>query len=110
MWVRGSLANARMAKVARVTTDEWKAVKPVVLPLLANVRPEIAESLKQLRTFDGKSFRLQIGTWFAASFSSGMVTSARICSSHKYLEGDHILPLSRGGSNAFDNLATACRS
>jgi 5-methylcytosine-specific restriction endonuclease McrA len=29
--------------------------------------------------------------------------------SDKQLEADHILPLSRGGSNAFVNLATACR-
>jgi len=32
------------------------------------------------------------------------------CGSDKQLEADHILPLSRGGSNAFVNLATACRS
>jgi 5-methylcytosine-specific restriction endonuclease McrA len=31
------------------------------------------------------------------------------CGSDKQLEADHILPLSRGGSNAFVNLATACR-
>ena len=32
------------------------------------------------------------------------------CGSDKQLEADHILPLSRGGSNAFVNLATACWS
>src|SRR4029079_18618779 len=32
------------------------------------------------------------------------------CGSDKQLEADHILPLSRGGSNDFVNLATACRS
>ena len=31
------------------------------------------------------------------------------CGADKPLEGDHIVPLSRGGSNALTNLATACR-
>jgi 5-methylcytosine-specific restriction endonuclease McrA len=31
------------------------------------------------------------------------------CGADKPLEGDHIVPLSLGGSNALTNLATACR-
>ena len=31
------------------------------------------------------------------------------CGADKPLEGDHIVPLSQGGSNALTNLATACR-
>jgi 5-methylcytosine-specific restriction endonuclease McrA len=31
------------------------------------------------------------------------------CGADKQLEGDHVVPLSRGGSNALVNLATACR-
>jgi uncharacterized protein YdaU (DUF1376 family) len=38
-WVRGFVPNARLAKVARLFTSEWKGVGPVVLLLLAAVRP-----------------------------------------------------------------------
>lgn len=32
------------------------------------------------------------------------------CGAHQNLSLDHVVPLSRGGSNDLDNLATACRS
>ena len=108
-WVRGFVANARMPTVARVDRSEWKAIKPVVLPLLANVRPRIAQSLEQLRRFDGQ--RLPPGDWDVIRsiiFERDGYTCT-YCGSDKRLEGDHILPLSRGGSNAFENLVTACK-
>jgi hypothetical protein len=108
-WVRGFVANARLPTVARLTKSEWAAIKPVVLPLLANVRPRIAQSLKQLRAFDGQ--RLPAGDWDIVRsiiFERDGYACA-YCGSDKRLEGDHILPLSRGGSNAFENLITACK-
>src|SRR5438105_14867344 len=47
-WVRGFVANARLPTVARVDKNECKAIKPVVLPLLANVRSRISQCRKKL--------------------------------------------------------------
>ena len=108
-WVRGPVGNARMARVAGVTKEEWQAIKPAVLPLLRGVQPSIVESLNYIRTFDGQ--RLPSADWHIAR--SIVMERDRYactyCGSDKQLEADHILPLSRGGSNAFVNLATACR-
>jgi hypothetical protein len=108
-WVRGFVANARLPAVAGVNKVEWKAIKPVVLPLLAKVRPRIAHSLKQLRCFDGQ--RLPPGDWDIVRrvIFERDGYACIYCGSTNRLEGDHILPLSRGGSNAFENLATACK-
>jgi hypothetical protein len=108
-WVRGPVGNVRLASVAGLTKEEWQAVKPAVLPLLRSVQPRIAESLKCIRAFDGQ--RLPSGDWDVVRTvifeRDGYVCT--YCGSDKQLEGDHIVPLSCGGSNAFDNLATACR-
>ncbi len=108
-WVRGFVATARLATVARVTESEWQCVGPVILPLLVNVRPRIAESLERLRAYDGQ--RLPSADWDVVRSilfeRDGYLCT--YCGSDRLLEGDHIVPLSRGGSNAFENLATACK-
>jgi 5-methylcytosine-specific restriction endonuclease McrA len=107
--VRGPVGNARLASVARLTKEEWQAIKPAVLPLLRSVQPRILESLNYIRTFDGQ--RLPSADWHIVR-SIVMERdrySCIYCGSDKQLEADHILPLGRGGSNAFANLATACR-
>ena len=108
-WIHGSIGNVRLRRVAGLTTEEWRAVKPAVLPLLRRVRPLIAESIKHIRAFDGR--RLPAGDWHIVR-SIVLERDAHVCTycgSEKQLEGDHIVPLSRGGSNTFVNLATACR-
>jgi len=108
-WVRGPVDNVRLASVAGLTKDEWQAVKPAVLLLLRSVQPRIAESLKRIRAFDGQ--RLPADDWHIVRSivleRDGHAST--YCGSDKQLEGDHIVALSRGGSNAFVNLATACR-
>ena len=108
-WVRGPVGNVRLASVTGLTREEWQTVKPAILPLLRGVQPRIAESLKRIRAFDGQ--RLSSADWDVVRSiifeRDGYVCT--YCGSDKLLEGDHIVPLSRGGSNAFDNLATACR-
>lgn len=108
-WVRALPAQARFARVVRLTATEWNSVKPAVLPLLRSVRPRIAENRKQLRAFDGR--RLPADDW---DLVRGIVFerdghACTYCGSTRDLQGDHIVPLSRGGSNAFENIATACR-
>ena len=108
-WVRGPVGNVRLASVAGLTKEEWQAIKPAVLPLLRGVQPRIVESLNYIRTFDGQ--RLPSADWHIVR-SIVMERDSYVCiycGSDKQLEADHILPLSRGGSNAFINLATACR-
>jgi hypothetical protein len=108
-WVRGPVGHVRLASVAGLTKEEWQAIKPAVLPLLRGVQPRIVESLNYIRTFDGQ--RLPSADWhIVRSIVMERDSYACIyCGSDKQLEADHILPLSRGGSNAFINLATACR-
>jgi len=108
-WVRGPVGNVRLASVARLTKEEWQAIKPVVLPLLRSVQPKIVESLNYIRTFDGR--RLPSAEWdiVRSIVMERDRYSCIYCGSDKQLEADHVLPLSRGGSNAFANRATACR-
>src|SRR5262249_56497048 len=53
-WVRGPVGNVRLASVARLTKEEWQAIKPAVLPLLRSGQRKIVESLNYLRPFDGR--------------------------------------------------------
>ncbi len=108
-WVRGPVGNVRLPAVARLTKKEWQAIKSAVLPLLRGVQPRIAESLNRIRAFDGQ--RLPADDWHIVR---SIVLerdghACTYCGSDKQLEGDHIVPLCRGGSNAFVNLAAACR-
>jgi 5-methylcytosine-specific restriction endonuclease McrA len=77
--------------------------------LLRAVQPRIAESLMRIRAFDGQ--RLSSHAWHIVR-SIVLERDGHACTHcgpDKQLEGEHIVPLSRGGSNAFANLATACR-
>jgi hypothetical protein len=108
-WVRGPIGNGRLALVTGLARAEWQAVKPAVLPLLRAVQPRIAQSLKNIRAYDGQ--RLLAADWHI--IRSVVLERDRhvcvYCGADKQLEGDHIVPLSLGGSNALTNLATACR-
>jgi len=108
-WVRGPVGHGRLAAVARLTKQDWSTVKRAVLPLLRQVQPRIAKSIEHLRSFDGK--RLPPSDWRIVRSiileRDGYVCT--YCGSDRLLEGDHLLALSRGGSNAFINIVTACR-
>jgi hypothetical protein len=108
-WLRGPVGNTRLAKVARLTKEQWAEVKPAVLPLLRGVQPRIAESLKFIRLFDGQ--RLPNEEWqiIRAIVHERDGHACTYCGANKQLEGDHVIPLSRGGSNALTNITTACR-
>ena len=99
----------RLPAVARLTREEWQPVKPAVLPLLRGVQPAIADSLTHIRTFDGQRLPADVWRIVRSIVLERDGHACTYCGSDKQLEGDHILSLSRGGSNAFFNLATACR-
>ena len=108
-WVRGPIGNVRLPSIAGLTKEDWQAIKPSVLPLLRSAQPRIAESLKHIRAFDGR--RLPPHDWHIVRSivleRDGYACT--YCGADKQLEGDHVVPLSRGGSNTLVNLATACR-
>lgn len=108
-WVRGPVGHGRLAKVAGLTNADWLEVKPAVLPLLRAVQPRIAQSLKNIRAYDGQ--RLPAEDWHIVRsivWERDGHTCV-YCGATQALSGDHIIPLSQGGSNAPANLATACR-
>ena len=107
-WVRGPVGHVRLAQVTRLTPAEWQEVKPGVLPLLRAVQPRIAQSLKNIRAYDGQ--RLLADDWhIVRSIVLERDGHACVyCGADKSPEGDHIVPLSKGGSNALTNLAAAC--
>jgi 5-methylcytosine-specific restriction endonuclease McrA len=78
--------------------------------LLRAVQPLIAQSLKNIRAYDGQ--RLPADDWhIVRSIMLERDGHACVyCGANKPLEGDHIVPLSQGGSNDLTNLATACRT
>jgi len=60
-WVRGPIGNVRIPPIAGLTKEDWQAIKPSVLPLLRSAQPRIAESLKHIRTFDGRRLPAEAG-------------------------------------------------
>ena len=107
-WVRGPVGHRRLAQVAGLTRAEWLEVKPAVLPLLRAVQPRIAQSLKNIRAFDGQ--RLPADDWHIVRSivweRDG--TPASIAARRGRSKAIMCLRV-QGGSNALTNLATACR-
>jgi len=111
LWTRQTLSgfdDENAAQQMCVAIEEWQQLKTSVRPLLMAVTPRIFEKIKVMRSYDGQ--RLPPSEW-------GIVRevvferdghACRYCGSRRDLEGDHILPLCRGGSNLFQNVATAC--
>jgi hypothetical protein len=97
IWLRGRLPRANV-----VRSNIW--------PLLKRARPRIVESLKQLRSYDGRRLPSDVWDLVRIIVLERDGHTCVYCGAAKDLQGDHIVPLSRGGSNLFANLAAACRT
>jgi hypothetical protein len=111
VWMHGVLQDEpTLPAITGLTPIECGAVKGPVLPLLTAVQPIIVEKLKALRKYDGQ--RLPAPDWAIVRgvvFERDDYTCTYCGTRRAPLEGDHIIPLCRGGSNDFDNVTTACR-
>ena len=108
LWIHGpGIFDIDLAP-AGLGLDEWQSVQATLFPLALNACPRIAGSLARLRAACGQ--RLPSEDWDVVR-SIVFERDKRCCvycGSAKDLQGDHVVPLCRGGSNALNNVVTAC--
>jgi len=97
------------AKVVGLPAERWFSLVATVMALLRSAIPAIDVAREQLRSFDGQ--RLPAAEWdiVRAVVFERDGYACLYCRSRRDLQGDHIVPLNGGGSNLFDNVATACK-
>ena len=107
VWIRGpGIFDIDLAPPG-LGLDEWQSIQATVFPLALSARPRIAGSLARLRAACGQ--RLPSGHWDVVR-SIVFERDKRCCvycGSAKGLQGDYVVPLCRGGSNALNNVVTA---
>lgn len=113
LWTRQTISgfdDENAAQQLCVAIEEWQQLKASVLPLLIAVTPRVFQKIKVMRSYDGQ--RLPSSEWDIVRevVFERDGHACTYCGSRRDLEGDHILPLCRGGSNCFDNVTTACAS
>jgi hypothetical protein len=111
LWMGNTLErdDAYLAEVAGLSVDQWLDAKTNVFGIALEASGPIEARLVTLRAFDGK--RLPSADWdvMRAVVLERDGYRCRYCGSTRMpLEGDHIIPLSRGGTNSFANINTAC--
>jgi 5-methylcytosine-specific restriction endonuclease McrA len=102
--------DTRVASAVALSIPEWLGLKPVVLPLVTSAALRVRQKLVELRGFDGQ--RLPVSAWpiVRRIVFERDAYACGYCGTREDLQVDHLIPLSRGGSNGFDNLITACVS
>jgi len=110
-WCRGLAMDddKKLAASAGLTPRAWRTVKPAILELLVDMRPRIDECVRHLRAYDGQ--RLPSAAWQivrSIAFERDCY-ECTYCGAGRSLQGDHIIPLTRGGSNILNNVTTACK-
>lgn len=106
IWLRGPVW--RFARTAGLDPSEWRTMRDAILPLYRRAEGNIQERKRSLHAYDGK--RLPSSEWFIVKTivlarDKGVCT---YCGSETKPHVDHIVPISRGGSNDFINLTTSC--
>jgi len=109
MWLNETTGGVNLAAIAGVPCRKWRAMAAVLSPLLAVARSNIEKWKADLRAYDG--IRLPAFEWHIVRTivleRDGY--TCQYCGSSQRLHIDHIIPIVRGGSNAFENLITSCR-
>lgn len=107
-WLHGAPSRWRMRSIAQVNRSQWPSTKRLIRPLLAVAATNIGRWKDAIRAFDGQ--RLPAAEWHILRTITlerdGYV--CQYCGSTERLHVDHEIPLSRGGTNLFENLVTAC--
>lgn len=107
-WLHGAPGRWRMRALAQVDRTQWRCTKVLIQPLLAVATANIDKWKDAIRAFDGQ--RLPAAEWHVLR----SITLERdnyicqYCGSAARPHVDHKIPLSRGGTNLFENLITAC--
>jgi 5-methylcytosine-specific restriction endonuclease McrA len=108
VWLKGPVRYQRFASAAHQHRKDWLNNRSAVLPLYEIAVANISRWKKAIRDYDGK--RLPPTEWYIVK----TIVLARdnntcaYCGSTRKLHVDHIFPVSRGGSNSFENLTTSC--
>lgn len=107
-WLSGPVKRWKFAVATGLPLKEWRQVRQTILPLYSTAAANIERWKKAIRAYDGK--RLPPEDWYIIR----TIVLARDDYTCAYCGGtgtphvDHIIPISRNGSNAFDNLITSC--
>jgi hypothetical protein len=110
LWLQrpASLKERWIRKQAGLSTWEWRAIRSHLLEVLETALTGIARWNEGIKAYDGR--RLLPYEWQVLR----IIVLARddytcvYCGSDADLHVDHRIPVSRGGSNGLENLATAC--
>jgi len=111
LWLeRLSPADETLMRAAvQLPLTTWRKMKPAILPLIISADPRIRLKRAELGSFDGQ--RLPSADWLVVRrivFERDLHVCG-YCGTSDRLQVDHAIPLSRGGSNRFENLITACQ-
>lgn len=109
--MQGSLpeTDERLAKIARCTIGEWRVIRDTTMKFFNGNTARFIQKADRLLNYDNG--RLPIAEWAIIRqmvFERDDYTCAYCGKRGGELQCDHIMPVSRGGTNLWDNLTTAC--
>lgn len=102
-------SDERLAKIARCTAGEWRVIRKTVMAVFQGGGTRFIQRADRLMNYDNG--RLPMAEWAIIRqmvFERDDYTCAYCGKRGGELQCDHIIPVSRGGANLWDNLTTAC--
>jgi hypothetical protein len=109
LWAHGRIARSKLLTIAQTTAADWTLMAPVVIPVLMQARPRVIAVRRLLAGCVGQRLHTELWNVVREIVFERDGHACVYCGSEDRLEGDHIISLSKGGSNALKNVATACR-